>query len=125
MQHFSLVPVKKIWAKPRAATFWEEACQGWKDQDWKENIQMSRVAFEYSTISHHFKEGHKLSQSNLCSPATCGNFVLACRFRRLTIRLQTFLQVGSPPSVKSLGRYAMPLYNSFFRGTVPRVVNKI
>ena len=31
---FPLVPgVRKIWAKPRAATFWEETCQGWSDQD--------------------------------------------------------------------------------------------
>ena len=45
---FPLVPgVRKIWAKPRAATFWEETCQGWSDQDWKENFRMSRVAFEY------------------------------------------------------------------------------
>ena len=47
---FPLVPVRKIWAKPRAATFWEETCQGWSGQDWKENFRMSRVAFEYLTI---------------------------------------------------------------------------
>ena len=47
---FPLVPVRKIWAKPRAATFWEETCQGWNDQDWKENFRMSRVAFEYLAL---------------------------------------------------------------------------
>ena len=35
---FPLVPVQKIWAKPRATTFWEETCQDWNDRDWKENF---------------------------------------------------------------------------------------
>ena len=47
---FSLLPVRKIWAKPRTTTFWEETCQRWNDQDWKENFRISRVAFEYLTM---------------------------------------------------------------------------
>ena len=47
---FPLLPVRKIWAKPRTTTFWEETCQRWNDQDWKENFRMSRVAFEYLTM---------------------------------------------------------------------------
>lgn len=47
---FPLLPVRKIWTKPRTTTFWEETCQRWNDQDWKENFRMSRVAFEYLTM---------------------------------------------------------------------------
>ena len=47
---FPLVPVRKIWAQPRATTFWKLTCQGWNDQDWKENFRLSRVAFEYLTM---------------------------------------------------------------------------
>ena len=76
-----LVPgVRKIWAKLRAATFWQETCQGWSGL-W---------IFSYRAISHHFKEGHKLSQSNICSPATCGNFVPACRYRVLPYDCKPF-----------------------------------
>ncbi|XP_029210229.2 putative nuclease HARBI1 [Acropora millepora] len=47
---FPLLPVRKIWTKPRTTTFWEETCQRWNDQDWKENFRMSQVAFEYLTM---------------------------------------------------------------------------
>ena len=46
---FPLPPVRKIWTKPRTTTFWEETCQRWNDQDWKEIFRISRVAFEYLT----------------------------------------------------------------------------
>lgn len=42
-----LVPIRKIWAKPRVNTFWEETCQGWNDKDWRENFRISKEAFEY------------------------------------------------------------------------------
>ena len=41
-------------------------------------------------LSHNFKEEHKLSQSNLCSPATCGYFVSACRYRDLPYDCKPF-----------------------------------
>ena len=46
---FPLLPVRKIWTKPRTTTFSEETCQRWNDQDWKEIFRISRVAFEYLT----------------------------------------------------------------------------
>ena len=113
---FPLVPVRKIWAKPRAATFWEETCQGWNDQDWKENFRMSRVAFEYLAMELYI---YKLSpiiskRDTNFRKAISARQRLAVTLYRLadtaTYRtIANLLQLGSLPSAKSLCRYAMPL----------------
>ena len=111
---FPLLPVRKIWTKPRTTNFWEETCQRWNDQDWKENFRMSRVAFEYLTME--LSPIISKRDTNF-RKAISARQRLAVTLYRLTVRLQTFLQLGSPPYAKSLCRYAMLLYNSFFRGT--------
>ena len=44
LQH---VPVREQWKRPRLNSFWEETCQGWTEREWRENLRMSRTAFEF------------------------------------------------------------------------------
>lgn len=106
---FPLVTVQKVWAKPRAAKFWEEACQGLKDQDWEENFQIAQVAFEYLTV-----ELSPIISKRDTNFHHVQYFCISLLILQLTIRLQTFLELRSPPSGKSMCRYAMSLCKSFF-----------
>ena len=47
MLSFQQVPVRELWKRPRSNSFWEETCQGWAHTQWRENLRMSRRAFEY------------------------------------------------------------------------------
>lgn len=40
------LPVREIWVKPRAKTFWAMAEDQWTDSDWVGNLRMSQVTFE-------------------------------------------------------------------------------
>ena len=54
------------------------------------NVTSGLRILDHGAFSHHFKEGHKLSQSNLCLPAACGYFVSACRYRDLPYDCKPF-----------------------------------
>ena len=40
------LPIREIWVKPRAKTFWSMAEDQWTDNDWVTNLRMSQVTFE-------------------------------------------------------------------------------
>ena len=40
------LPIRKIWVKPRAKTFWSMAKDQWTDNDWVTNLRMSQLTFE-------------------------------------------------------------------------------
>lgn len=40
------LPVRELWVKPRAKTFWSMAEEQWTNNDWVGNLRMSQVTFE-------------------------------------------------------------------------------
>ena len=46
MAYLQQLPVREIWVKSRAKTFWSMAEDQWSDNDWLGNLRMSQVTFE-------------------------------------------------------------------------------
>ena len=62
---------KRIWAKPRSASFYQDIVPGWNDANLKANFCISRATFAYLVNKLQPAEARVLTQYYFSGPACC------------------------------------------------------